>query len=101
MQTSAIKFINKPLLFIIFVPVLAINFLCGVHLFRLVSEQSVMKEDYAQVNSIRNGLLSVEVWKTHLRNIAANKFARFQLTKDEEDAVRTVVEKGINALMDE
>lgn len=91
---------RRTLLFF-FIPLLILNIGCGIGLLKIASKQSVIKEDYAQVNSIRNGLLSVDVWKTHLENIAAKKITHFQLTDAQEEAVREAVEKTINALIGE
>ena len=80
---------------------LGVNAWCGIHTWRLVREQAVIKEDYAQVNSIRNGLLSVEVWKAHLKKIASKKIAHFDFSPEQEEAVRGAVEKGLDALIGE
>jgi hypothetical protein len=64
---------TRTVLFLLLVPVLILNIGCGIRVLTLVSQQSVLKEDYAEANSIGNGLLSVDVWKTHLETIAARK----------------------------
>jgi len=92
---------TKVLLSVVLGLLLAANMWCGIHILQLVRGQSKIKEDYAQVNSIRNGLLSVDVWKGHLQNIAARKLAHYKLTPDQEDIVKGAVEKAVTALIGE
>ena len=93
------KVSERAILLLLLSPVLALNVWCGARIFQIVEQQSTIKEDYAEVNSIRNGLLSVEVWKAHLKKIAAEKLSNYQLSPEQEEAVRGAVEKAINALI--
>src|SRR5476651_585864 len=92
---------ERTLVWLLLIPVLAANVFCGVRLLRLVNQQSTIKADYAEVNSIQNGLLSVEVWKGHLQSIAARKLSNYKLTSDQEDIVKGAVEKAVTALIAE
>jgi len=87
------------MVFLLLIPVLAVNVWCGASILQLVNRQSALKEDYAEVNSIRNGLLSVEVWKTHIKAIASEKISNFTLTPEEENAIRPAVEKALMTLI--
>jgi hypothetical protein len=92
---------DRTRLLFLLIPLLLINLGCGLQILTIVNAASVMKEDYAEANSIRNGLLSVDVWKSHLEKIAAARLAQFKLTGEQEEAVREAVEKALNALIDE
>jgi len=100
------SFLRRPLsdqtsLLLLLIPVLAVNIACGIHILQLVSRQSILKEDYADVNSIGNGLLSVEVWKTHIANLTSEKLSHFNLKPKQEAEARTAIATVLKALIGE
>jgi hypothetical protein len=92
---------ERTLLLFLMMPVLAADVWCGIHLYGIVQQKSVVKEDYAQVNSIRNGLLSVNVWKSHLGNIATERLAHLKFDQEKEQAVKRAVEKAVDVMIAE
>jgi len=99
-----LSFLNKasterPLLFALLIPVLAINIWCGITTLKLVSQRTVIKEDYAHVNSIRNGLLSVDVWKEHIRTIVGDRITNLKFSKEQEAALKIEIENLLKALL--
>lgn len=81
------------------IPMLALNVWCAVRLLHLNAQRVSIKEDYAAVNSIRNGLLSVDAWKVYIQGLAARKIEDFQLTAGQEAAFRADLEKALDALI--
>jgi hypothetical protein len=80
---------------------LAVDVACGARALWLAKEQRVVKGELAQVNSIRNGLFSVDVWKTHVRAIVAEHVMHLQLTTKEEADLQTHLETLLRTMIAE
>src|SRR4051812_31208252 len=83
---------ERAVLLAVLVPVLTANAACGIWTLRLASQRTRIKEDFAHVNSLRNGLLSVDVWKGHLQNIVTDRITHLRFTPEQEAALRTELE---------
>lgn len=88
-------------MFLILVPVLAANALCGLDMHRLSAQREIIKQDYSQINSIRYGLLSVDSWEERLQVVLAKRIDDFELSKAQENVLRGEISKTLNALISE
>ena len=61
----------KPLLVSGLLVVLVIEILCGLKVHDLSAEQKAYKLDYALVNNVSYGLLSVDVWREQIVSAAS------------------------------
>src|SRR5690349_8128431 len=85
----------------VFLPLLTINIWCGIRTFKLTAEREIIKDDYAHINSIGNGLLSVNAWKAHLQNIVGERIMQVTFTPAEEKMLKFEIEKLIQAVVAE
>jgi len=103
MRPSALKTtgVDRALLYVLLIPLLVITFGCGLQTFKLVRQQTAIKEDSAKINSIRNGLLSVELWKTHIQNIVGDRITHLEFSPEQEAALKIEIGNVLKALLTE
>ena len=65
----------------------------------LVNQQD--KSDYAELNSVKYGLLSIDVWKRQVTGILAEEINKLYLSKANERVLRKHIEVLLNTLIDE
>jgi hypothetical protein len=95
----SVKGTPRFLIFSVLVLILGLNIWCGINILKLTSQREVIKDDYAHVNNIGNGLLSVDVWKTHLENIVSDQIAHLGSTPKQEADLKFELEKLLKALI--
>lgn len=78
---------------------LAVDTVCGVRALWLSQSQMVVKGDFAQVNGIRNGLFSVDVWKAHIRDIVADHVVHLKFTARQEAELQAQLETLLRTLI--
>jgi hypothetical protein len=92
---------DRARMLLVLIPALAASVLCGLHMYTLSVRREKIKKDYAELNSIRYGLLSVDAWKDRMRLIAGVRIGEFKLSKEHEVLIRGEVSKALNALITE
>src|ERR1041384_5300611 len=98
-MTKAKKIIFIIVLLLLLLPVLVFNGWCGWQIHLLSLQRAQMRTDYSEVNNIKYGLLSVEVWKNQLQYIISEQIETFDLSKDQEKALRDEITDVLNALI--
>jgi hypothetical protein len=97
MKATAIKLLNLfPALIIILTSII----LCQQIISTAISNQH-NKNDYAELNHVTYGLLSVEEWKRQITVIIAGEINKLYLSKTNERALRKKVEVQLNTLIDQ
>ena len=97
MQATTRNFFNLILPLIIIV---ASVILCHQIISNSISDQK-NKNDYAELNHIKHGLLSVDEWKRQITVILAGEINKLYLSKANERELRKHVEVLLNTLIDE
>jgi len=92
---------DKTFLYSVLIPLLALTVWCGaaVHLFTL--ERVAIKNDSGYINSIRYGLLSVDIWRDHIQEIVSGSIGEFALNPGQENDLRKVISNVLLALITE
>ncbi|MEO8173840.1 MAG: paraquat-inducible protein A [Sediminibacterium sp.] len=91
----------KPLLIGGLVIVLLIEAWCGYKVHGLTEKRKEYKTDYAFVNNVSFGLLSVDRWRDQVVASAGDKIDDFHLTPEQEDGMRKEINKGLHGMVDE
>lgn len=65
----------------------------------LVKQQQVVKQDYSLVHSATFGLFSVDMWREKLSAIINAQVNDYQITPEQKEQLRVVVEKELHALV--
>ena len=71
----------------------------GYRLRTLSAQQEVIKADYAEVNSINYGLLSVDQWRDDIARIVNKQVRNFKFDKTQKKLLQTEVEEVLYALI--
>jgi hypothetical protein len=91
----------KPLLIAGLVIVLLIEAWCGYQVHGLTEKRKEYKTDYAFVNNVSFGLLSVDRWRDQVVASASGKIEDFRLTPEQEAGLRKEINDGLHGLVDE
>ena len=91
--------IDKLILIIGLVLLLAAEAYFGYNLHKLSAQQEVIKADYSEVNSISYGLLSVDQWRDDVARIVNKQVRNFKFDKKQKKLVQTEVEEVLYALI--
>jgi len=97
MKATAMKLFNLILSLII---VIASGILCQQIISNSLSNQQD-KNDYAELNSVKYGLLSIDEWKRQVTEILAEEINKLYLSKANERVLRKHIEVLLNTLIDE
>lgn len=92
--------IRKLLLFVCTIPLLSIATSLSYSVYQDSINRSIIKDDYAAINSIHNGMLSVEVWKESVVDIVAHQIESFELTKNQDSTLQDQLTEMIQNLID-
>src|SRR5437764_1354082 len=88
-------------LIMLLVPLLAVNIFCGLRIHQLALERARIKKDYGEINNIRYGLLSVDAWKGNIEDIISDQIENFNLSENQEAALKQEISKVLNSLITE
>ncbi|MES2373988.1 MAG: paraquat-inducible protein A [Bacteroidota bacterium] len=91
----------KPLLIAGLIIVLLIEAWCGYQVHELTEKRKEYKTDYAFVNNVSFGLLSVDRWRDQVVASAGDKIEDFRLTPEQEAGLRKEINNGLHGLVDE
>lgn len=78
---------------------LAITVWCGIQVQKLSDERAAIKNDYAVLNNITNGLLSVNAWRDHIVKVVMNRIDDFEFTPEQDKALKYEVSQILHAVI--
>jgi len=61
--------------------------------------RSNMRKDYSEINNIKHGLLSVNIWRDHVIKIVSTQIDEFDFNAKQEDALRAQLNDLLNAVI--
>src|ERR1700761_7229741 len=93
------KLIYKILLVALLLPVILIVMWCGFHVHQLVTQRADILKDYSELNSLKNGLLSVDTWRAHITEIVSDEIDAFDLSDMQEDTLKKSLNKILNSVI--
>ncbi len=95
------KRIYQSLLILVSIPLLLFTAWSGWQLYSDSNERADAKDYFSEANSIEYGLFSVNIWKDEIKEILKTQIDSFELTPEQEAALRKQVEGVLNSLIDE
>lgn len=72
---------------------------CCFKVRELSLRHAAVKKEYSLVNNIKNGLLSVEVWRDHFIEVTSNQIEEFRLTPAQKDTLRQLVGNVLHSVV--
>lgn len=72
----------------------------GYQAYQLSKKRAEIKGDYALMNNITYGLLSVNAWRDHLINIVSCRIDEFEFTPEQEKALNLEIAQVLHAVID-
>lgn len=93
-------YIRKILLFVVTIPLLALAMYLSYSVYQDSVKRSKIKDDYSTLNSIQNGMLSVNVWKESVVNIVENQINEFELTDSQDSSLHAQLTEMLRNLID-
>lgn len=87
-KTNTIK---RLLLYLYLLPLLAFAIWCEYNVYQYGDQRAELKTDFSEVNSIQQGLLSVNEWKGQIKNILTTQIDSFNLSSGQNEALRKEV----------
>jgi RecA/RadA recombinase len=78
---------------------LAIACWSGYQVYTLSHQRAEIKKDYGTLNNITYGLLSVNAWRDHMIRVVTHRIDDFELTPDQEKALKFEVAAVLNAVI--
>jgi len=92
---------DRTFLYSVLIPLLALTVWCGAAVHRFTLERVAIKNDSGYINSIRYGLLSVDIWRDHIQEIVSGSIGEFALNRGQENDLRKVVSNVLLVLITE
>ena len=71
----------------------------GIQVNKLSDERAAIKNDYAVLNNITNGLLSVNAWRDHIVKVVTNRIDDFEFTPEQDKALKAEVSQLLHAVI--
>lgn len=78
---------------------LIISIWSGIRVHELSDKRAVIKNDYAVLNNITNGLLSVNAWRDHIVTVVTNRIDDFEFTPEQDKALKYEVSQILHAVI--
>src|ERR1019366_9293172 len=85
----------------ILIPLLAFTLCCGEAVHHFTLERVSIKNDSSVVNSIKYGLLSVDIWRDNIQEIVSGNIGDFALSPRQEQDLKKVISNVLQALITE
>jgi hypothetical protein len=73
---------------------------CGIQVSKLSDHRAEIKNDYAVLNNITYGLLSVNAWRDHIVKIVTHRIDDFEFTPEQDKALKYEVSQVLHAVID-
>jgi len=89
----------RALFILTLLPVVAFAGWCGYLIYEHSLERTELKNDFAEINNIQYGLLSVDRWRDNIQEIVNKQIEDFELSGVQEDTLKTEINKILNALI--
>jgi len=93
------KFIYKLLLVLLLSPAIVFSLWCAVNIHELTAQRAELKKDYSDLNNIQNGLLSVDAWSIHVKEIVNEQIDSFDFSDVQEDTLKAQLNKILNSVI--
>lgn len=93
------KRLYQALLIVLLIPVLLGAAWCGMQIHDLSVQRKAIKQDYAELNNIQYGLLSVNAWRDHITLIVSEQIEHFEFNKDQEKALKIQLNAVLNSMV--
>lgn len=71
----------------------------GIQVHKLSDERALIKNHYAVLNNITNGLLSVNAWRDHIVKVVTNRIDDFEFTPEQDKALKYEVSQILHAVI--
>jgi hypothetical protein len=91
----------KAVVVVAFAILLIVEAWCGYEVHRLSEAKRVHKLAYAFVNNVSFGLLSVDIWRDQVVQMARQEMGNFQLTAEQEEGLRQEVSAQLHTLVNQ
>jgi hypothetical protein len=91
----------RPLLIAGLAILLLIEAWCGYQVHGLTEKRKEYKMDYAFVNSVSFGLLSVDVWRDQVVAAASDEIGDFRLSAEQQQDLRKQIDQQLHSLVDQ
>lgn len=78
---------------------LAIGIWSAIQVYTLSGERAEIKNDYAVLNNITYGLLSVNAWRDHIVKVVTNRIDDFEFTPEQDKALKYEVAQILHAVI--
>jgi len=101
MPLREMRMSDRSALYGIAIPLLALSAWCGAEFHQCSLQRAAIKEDFAHVNSIKYGLLSVDVWRDRIQKVVSGSISDFVLSRSQENDLKKVISNVLLALIDE
>jgi hypothetical protein len=85
----------------ILIPLLALTVWCGVAVHRFTVARASIKYDSSVVNSIKYGLLSVDIWRDRSQEIVSGSIGAFALSRGQENDLKKIISNVLQTLITE
>jgi hypothetical protein len=79
--------------------ILIIEALCGLRVQKLSTQQKEYKLDYAFVNNVAYGLLSVDIWRDQVIAAASSEIRQYRLSPEQQVELRKEIDQLLRALV--
>jgi hypothetical protein len=93
-------FFQRVFLVLFCTALLAITGWSGYQVYTLSHQRAEIKKDYSTLNNITYGLLSVNAWRDHMIRVVTHRIDDFELTPEQEKALKFEVVSVLNAVID-
>jgi hypothetical protein len=98
-DTSMNKTLQRSFLLLLVVPLVAVAAWAGWRIYDISQRRAEIKKDYAVLNNVTYGLLSVNAWRDHLVRVVTNRIDDFEFSKGEEDTLKYEIEQVLHAVV--
>ncbi len=71
----------------------------GIQVNKLSDQRAAIKNDYAVLNNITSGLLSVNAWRDHIVKVVTNRIDDFEFTPEQDKALKAEVSQLLHAVI--
>jgi hypothetical protein len=79
---------------------MTISIWSGIQVQKLSDRRATIKNDYATLNNITSGLLSVNAWRDHIVKVVTNRIDDFEFTAEQDKALKFEVSQILHAVID-
>jgi Paraquat-inducible protein A len=93
------RFLKRLTVILLTGSLLALAVWSGIQVSNISNERAAVKADYSTLNNISYGLLSVNAWRDHLVRVVTNRIDDFELTPEQEAAMKSEISSVLHAVI--